>query len=103
MSFTGGIVESTLLGALCACVDYDTSPAKAIPWLRADIMISVPETRPVRMPIGFEASQYEWLREYAHRRRVTMAAVVREAVDRLRADVDPQLSLPIETPHSRMD
>ena len=72
--------------------------------IKRDIMISMPQgTGQVRMPIGFESSQYEWLREYAHRRRVKMAAVVREALDRLRAEVDPQLPLPIEMTDSRGD
>lgn len=49
-----------------------------------------------RVPIGFPAELYEWLREFAFRRRTTMAEVVREAVREYRERHDPQLGLPLE-------
>jgi hypothetical protein len=36
--------------------------------------------RSVKVPIGFPEDLYEWLRDTAHVRRVSMAQVVREAV-----------------------
>lgn len=38
----------------------------------------------VKVPIAFPESLYEWLREEAFRRRVSMAQVVREAVSAYR-------------------
>lgn len=47
------------------------------------------------MPIAFSSEQYEWLRAYAFSQRVSMAKVVREALDEYQCRVDPQLPLPI--------
>jgi len=52
-----------------------------------------------RVPIGFPGELYEWLREAAFRRRVPMAAVVREALEEYRGRLDPQLNLPIRKAH----
>ena len=48
-----------------------------------------------RVPIGFPVELYEWLREFAFRRRTTMADVVREAVREYRERAEPQLGLPL--------
>lgn len=48
-----------------------------------------------RVPIGFPTDLYEWLREFAFRRRTTMAEVVREAVRDYRVRAEPQLGLPL--------
>jgi hypothetical protein len=46
------------------------------------------------MPIGFPEDLYEWLREAAHRRRVPMAELVREALREYRNTQEPpQLDL----------
>jgi metal-responsive CopG/Arc/MetJ family transcriptional regulator len=47
----------------------------------------------VRMPIGFPKDLYEWLREAAHRRRVPMSELVREALREYRTSRDPQIEL----------
>jgi hypothetical protein len=49
--------------------------------------------RLVRVPIGFPEDLYEWLRETAHRRRVPMAQVVREALNDYRQRDEPQMAL----------
>jgi Arc/MetJ-type ribon-helix-helix transcriptional regulator len=49
----------------------------------------------VRMPISLPFTLHEWIREASHRRRVSMAEVVREALREYRERVDPQLELPI--------
>jgi Arc/MetJ-type ribon-helix-helix transcriptional regulator len=49
----------------------------------------------VRVPISFSAELYEWLRQAAFRRRVSMAEVVREALREHRKREEPQLDLPI--------
>ena len=48
-----------------------------------------------RVPISFPEDLYEWLREAAFRRRISMAEIVREAVREHRLQTDPQLDLPI--------
>jgi hypothetical protein len=47
----------------------------------------------VRMPVGFPEALYEWLRETAHRRRVPMAELVREALREYRDSHEPQIDL----------
>jgi metal-responsive CopG/Arc/MetJ family transcriptional regulator len=47
----------------------------------------------VRMPVGFPEDLYEWLRETAHRRRVPMAELVREALREYRDTHEPQIDL----------
>jgi hypothetical protein len=49
------------------------------------------------MPVGFPEDLHEWLREAAHRRRMTMAELVREALREYRESHEPQLDL--WTPH----
>lgn len=39
-----------------------------------------PEAKAMKVPIAFPEDMYEWLREEAHLRRVSMAQLVREAV-----------------------
>ncbi len=39
-------------------------------------------SKTVKVPIAFPADMYEWLRESAYQRRVPMAQIVREAVQR---------------------
>lgn len=46
-----------------------------------------------RVPIAFPDDLYEWMRETAFRRRVSMAELVREALREYRERVDPQLGL----------
>ena len=41
--------------------------------------------RSVKVPIGLPEELYEWLRDTAYRRRVSMAQVVREALSVYRA------------------
>lgn len=43
-----------------------------------------PTEKVVKVPIAFPESLYEWLREAAYLRRVSMAQVVREAVSAYR-------------------
>jgi Arc/MetJ-type ribon-helix-helix transcriptional regulator len=50
---------------------------------------------PVRLPISFTDDLYDWLREAAFRRRVSMAELVRQALREYRERHDPQLDLPI--------
>jgi hypothetical protein len=47
----------------------------------------------VRMPIGFPEDLHEWLRETAHRRRIPMAELVREALREYRDSHEPQIDL----------
>ena len=49
-----------------------------------------------RMPITLPDELYEWLREAAFRRRVSMAELVREALTEYRQRAEPQLPLPIQ-------
>ena len=49
-----------------------------------------------RMPITLPDELYEWLREAAFRRRVSMAELVREALNEYRQRAEPQLPLPIQ-------
>jgi hypothetical protein len=49
----------------------------------------------VKVPIGFPPEMYEWLRETAFRRHVSMAVVVREALLEYRERIDPQMTLPL--------
>lgn len=60
-------------------------------------MAEVPsiEEKAIRIPIGFPAEDYEWLRETAHQRRTKMAELVRQAVREYRDREEPQLRLPI--------
>ena len=53
-----------------------------------------------KIPIEM-GDQYEWVREWAHRQRLSMAEVVREAIRRYRMEVDPQLPLPMPRRTSR--
>jgi hypothetical protein len=53
-----------------------------------------------KIPIEL-GEQYEWVREWAHRQRLPMAEVVREAIRRYRMEVDPQLPLPMPRSSSR--
>lgn len=46
-----------------------------------------------RVPIAFPEDLYEWVRETAHARRVSMAEIVREAVSEYRDRTDPRLEL----------
>jgi hypothetical protein len=46
-----------------------------------------------RVPIAFPDELYEWVRETAFRRRVSMAEIVREAVSEYRDRTDPRLDL----------
>ena len=48
------------------------------------------------MPITLPDELYEWLREAAFRRRVSMAELVREALTEYRQRAEPQLPLPIQ-------
>lgn len=52
-----------------------------------------PVERLTRIPIGFPEDLYEWMRETAHRRRVPMAELVREALREYRDKVDPQIEI----------
>lgn len=54
-----------------------------------------PEEALVKLPVGFPPAQYEWLREYAFRRRVPMAEVVREALREHRERADRASGLPV--------
>ncbi|HUY24214.1 MAG TPA: hypothetical protein VMV09_02765 [Candidatus Saccharimonadales bacterium] len=51
--------------------------------------------RLTRVPIGFPAETYEWMRELAFKRRTTMAEIVREALNEYRIRTEPQLGLPL--------
>lgn len=51
--------------------------------------------RSIRVPIGFPAEMYEWLRQTAFERHSRMAEIVREAVQEYRERADPQLPLPM--------
>jgi hypothetical protein len=53
-----------------------------------------PSKQATKIPIEL-GDQYEWVREFAHRQRLSMAEVVREAIRRYRMEVDPQLPLPM--------
>ncbi len=46
-----------------------------------------------RVPISFPDDLYEWMRETAFRRRVSMAELVRGALREYRDRIDPQLGL----------
>jgi hypothetical protein len=46
-----------------------------------------------RVPIAFPDDLYEWVRETAFARRVSMAEIVREAVGEYRDRSDPRLDL----------
>jgi len=43
-----------------------------------------PRSESVKVPIALPRAQYEWLREFAFHRRVSMAEIVREALGRYR-------------------
>jgi hypothetical protein len=66
-------------------------------------MISAGDEEPVRLPVTFPTELYEWLRETAHRRHVSMAHVVREALTSYRDQVDPQLRLPLSEGMGRLN
>jgi hypothetical protein len=69
-----------------------TPPAR-----RLDISISCPPVaasssataESVKIPIALPKQQYEWLREFAFRRRIPMAGVVREALREHRHRTEP--------------
>lgn len=64
-------------------------------------MMSVPESSRepgTRIPITFPEEMYEWLREIAYRRHVSIAEVVRQAVREHRERAEPQLPLPMHSP-----
>jgi len=48
-----------------------------------------------RMPITLSDELYEWLREAAFRRRISMAELVRETLTAYRERAEPQLALRI--------
>ena len=50
---------------------------------------------PVRIPIALPADVYEWLRDTAFRRHISMAEVVREAMREYRERREQQLALPL--------
>jgi hypothetical protein len=50
---------------------------------------------PTKVPIAFSEDLYEWLRNQAHKRRTSMAHLVRDAVGEYRLRHEPQLELPI--------
>lgn len=52
-----------------------------------------PEDKLTRIPIAFPEGLYEWMREAAHRRRIPMAELVREALREYRDKHDPQIEL----------
>lgn len=58
-------------------------------------MISPSAEKLTKVPFALPESLYEWVRETAFKRRVSMAEVVREALREYRQSVDPQLDLPI--------
>jgi ribbon-helix-helix CopG family protein len=62
---------------------------------RADIMIprDLADDKLVPFPIRLPEDLYEWLREAAHRRRMPMAELVREALRKYRESQDPQIDL----------
>lgn len=61
------------------------------------MILAEEEGKLTRMPIGLPDELYEWIRERAHLRRVSMAAVIREALREYRRREDgPQLPLPID-------
>ncbi|HEV2172201.1 MAG TPA: ribbon-helix-helix protein, CopG family [Nitrospira sp.] len=55
----------------------------------------VPRSDPVRVPISLPTDLYEWLRDAAFRRHVSMAEVVREAMREYRERREQQLALPL--------
>jgi hypothetical protein len=60
----------------------------------AGIVISPgPKPELTKVPIAFPVDLYEWMRETAFRRRISMAELVREAVHEHQTRTDPQLSL----------
>lgn len=64
--------------------------------LRGAMISAEDEGRLTRVPIGLPDELHEWVREQAHQRRVSMAAVVREALREYRRRQEgPQLGLPI--------
>lgn len=46
-----------------------------------------------KVPIAFPVDLYDWMRETAFRRRISMAELVREAVHEYQNRTDPQLDL----------
>lgn len=62
---------------------------------RADIVIprDLADEKLVPLPIRLPEDLYEWLREAAHRRRMPMAELVREALREYRESQDPQIDL----------
>lgn len=68
-----------------------------VPWYRGacqDISMPDEDEGSVRVPIGFPAGLYEWLRQYSFQNRMPMAAVVRQALVEYRDRHEPQLRLP---------
>lgn len=58
------------------------------------IVISQPRKPDLtKVPIAFPVDLYEWMRETAFRRRISMAELVREAVHEYQDRTDPQLDL----------
>ena len=49
----------------------------------------------IRMPVALPWTLHEWLREASHQRRVSMAQLIREAVQQYRVQIDPQMDLPM--------
>ena len=62
---------------------------------RGDIVIprDLADDKLVPLPIRLPEDLYEWLREAAHRRRMPMAELVREALREYRESQDPQIDL----------
>ena len=63
---------------------------------RREIVISrgLPDDEKLKqMPLRLPEELYEWVREAAHRRRVPMAELVREALREYRESSDPQIDL----------
>jgi Arc/MetJ-type ribon-helix-helix transcriptional regulator len=52
-----------------------------------------PNEKLIRVPIAFPEELYEWMREAAHRRRVSMAELVREALREYRERNETQTEL----------